>query len=143
MDFIEEKLKKYLINRRLNYSFEMKIVFNSILMKKSTFSVDDLYKIIDSGDVKISKATIYRHIGIFENAGIIKSVPNNLGKKVYECIDSSTHTGYLLCTSCGKTIDISDHRISAAASIFSERHRFEIESVNIIIKGLCNRCQKE
>ena len=120
----------------------MKVVFNSIIKHKIAFSVEDLFKIIEKNTVKVSKATIYRHLGIFENSGIIKSVPNNLGRKMYETVFEASHTGYLLCTSCGKTIDISDRRLSSAAMEFSQRHRFESESVNIVIKGLCNTCKK-
>ena len=110
MSIIEENVNKkvldLLIKERLSPKFlsESKEVYGS----KDHPDVDELHKRVSSLDDKISIATVYRTVKLFEEAGILIKHDFKAGKARYEISDDHNH---LIDINSGEIVEFVDKDI--------------------------------
>ena len=107
-----------------------------------SFTVKDVYLSLNK---KVGLTTIYRLVDKLVDDGIIsKSIDsNNITYYQYlgHC-DEDNHF-YLKCTNCEKLIHIDCDCINDLKNHIFKEHNFISNKDNIIIEGLCNKCNKE
>ena len=101
-------------------------------------SIEELYKIMVEKFTSISLATIYKNINIMLENSFIQEVkiPNN--KSIYELVKEG-HS-HLLCTLCGEIQDISLD-LDSIVQETSQISGFKIVSADIVLSGICKKCQ--
>ena len=102
-------------------------------------NIDKLYELMLKKFNSISLATIYKNINIMLENSFIQEVKIPHEKSVYElCKDTHSH---LVCHNCGEIEDISLDLapISNAASTYSH---FKIDKADLVLSGVCQKCQK-
>ena len=94
--------------------------------------VDELYNRVSIIDPKISIATIYRTVKLFQEAGILTKHDFKSGKARYEAIDESHHD-HLIDIKTGKIIEFVDEEIEKLQNKVAEKlgyklvdHRLEL-----------------
>ena len=94
--------------------------------------VDELYNRVSIIDPKISIATIYRTVKLFQEAGILTKHDFKSGKARYEAMDESHHD-HLIDIKTGKIIEFVDEEIEKLQNKVAEKlgyklvdHRLEL-----------------
>ena len=101
-------------------------------------SIEKLYEIMLEKFNSISLATIYKNINLMLEAAFIQEVKIPNAKSVYELTkESHSHT---ICTGCNEIMDISID-LSDVESIASKSSLFKIEHSDLVLSGLCEKCQ--
>ena len=98
------------IQKGVKLTDQRKIIAKVMSESKKTYGesdhpdVDELYKRVSKVDPKISIATVYRTVKLFEESGILTKHDFKGGKARYEAIDESHHD-HLIDVKTGEIIE--------------------------------------
>ena len=106
MNSIEEKCK----NKGVRLTDQRKIIAEVMAESKDHPDVDELHKRISKIDKKISIATVYRTVKLFEEAGILEKHDFKGGKARYEK-SPDEHHDHLIDINSGDIIEFVDEDI--------------------------------
>ncbi len=102
-------------------------------------TIEKLYEVMLKKFNSISLATIYKNINLMiENAFIQEvKIPNE--KSVYE-LTKETHS-HVVCRQCNEIQDITLD-LSQTAQLASQTSHFKIDKADLVLSGLCQKCQQ-
>lgn len=128
----------------LNNSVQKEYVLKLLFVSKKHLNAEEIQqKIKNEYNVNIGIATVYRVLNLFEEMGIVRAI-NIQGQdsKVYE-INLKSHHDHLVCVRCGIIEEFIDKDIETLQEHVAKNRGFELQSHNMIMYGICKRCQKE
>ncbi len=102
------------------------------------FTAEEVYRNIKQKEPTITLATVYNIFRAMKKSGIVKSFEAN-GSTIYET-NNRRHANFL-CSSCGKIEDIEIADIPEL-TVFSNAGNV-IDSVEIVIRGVCASCRRK
>jgi len=116
-----------------------RLAITNALACNGHMTIEKLYEIMLKQFHSISLATIYKNINLMiENAFIQEvKIPNE--KSVYE-LSKETHS-HVICTQCNEIQDI-QLDLSATAKLASQTSHFKINKADLLLSGLCQKCQQ-
>ncbi len=100
--------------------------------------VDELYNRVSKIDPKISIATIYRTVKLFQEAGILTKHDFKTGKARYEAIDESHHD-HLIDIKTGKIIEFVDEEIEKLQNKVAEKLGYKLVDHRLELYGTKNK----
>ncbi len=126
----------------MEYKTNQKELLLSILYKEKGYSIS-APKILKLVDGKISKATVYRLLNLFEDNGTIRKTFNELSSNYeYQYIenDCSNNHFHLKCISCGKLIHLPCKDANEFIAHIYKQHKFSVNNNLTTIYGICSDC---
>ena len=124
-DTIEEKC----LSKGVKLTDQRKIIARVLSQSKSKYGesdhpdVDELYNRVSDIDTKISIATVYRTVKLFEEAGILIKHDFKAGKARYEINDDHNH---LIDIKSGNIIEFTDEEIEKIQKRIAEKHGYKL-----------------
>lgn len=116
------------------------LVLKILIDQKTAVSIPDLENLFE----KVDRVTLYRTLKTFEEKKLIHSIDDGtdsikyaLCKESCDCMPDDLHI-HFLCTKCQQTYCLTDISIP---SISLPLH-FTLESINMVVKGVCSNCRK-
>ena len=97
--------------------------------------VDELYNRVSKIDPKISIATIYRTVKLFQEAGILTKHDFKSRKARYEAIDESHHD-HLIDIKTGKIIEFVDEEIEKLQNKVAEKYGYNLVDHKLELYGI-------
>ena len=97
--------------------------------------VDELYKRVSMIDNKISIATVYRTVKLFEEAGILTKHDFKGGKARYEAIIESHHD-HLIDIKTGEIIEFGDEEIEKLQKKVAEKYGYKLVDHKLELYGI-------
>ena len=97
--------------------------------------VDELYKRVTKVDSKISIATVYRTVKLFEEAGILAKHDFKGGKARYEEI-SESHHDHLIDVKTGEIIEFVDDEIEKLQKKVAEKYGYKLVDHKLELYGI-------
>ena len=134
---IEEKC----LAKGVKLTDQRKIIAEVISKSKEAYGesdhpdVDELYKRVSKVDSKISIATIYRTVKLFEEAGILTKHDFKGGKARYEAIVESHHD-HLIDIKSGEIIEFVDDEIEKLQKKVAEKYGYELVDHKLELYGV-------
>ena len=95
--------------------------------------VDELYNRVSKIDPKISIATVYRTVKLFEEAGILVKHDFKAGKARYEINDDHNH---LIDIKSGEIIEFVDEEIEKLQKKVAEKYGYELVDHKLELYGI-------
>ena len=136
MKDIESKLLK----RNIKPTAMRELVLIVLMEQKVAISLSDLEQKFDKAD----KVTLYRTLKTFEENKLIHSIDDGTGsvkyalcKETCQCQPEELHV-HFLCTTCNQTFCLNEIPVPCINLPVD----FSIESVNMVIKGICANCRE-
>ena len=134
-----QKLSDYLRINSLRNTPERVALVEAIYSTDSPFSAEALSsQMSEKRRMRISRATVYNNLGLFENAGLVRKVFLN-DKVLYERTDRSRGVIRMLCGGCGKVTEMNDDRVRRQIEEMRTR-RFTMTGWSLNVYGLCSKC---
>ena len=134
-----QKLSDYLRINSLRNTPERVALVEAIYSTDSPFSAEALSsQMSEKRRMRISRATVYNNLGLFENAGLVRKVFLN-DKVLYERTDKSRGVIRMLCGGCGKVTEMNDDRVRRQIEEMRTR-RFTMTGWSLNVYGLCSKC---
>ena len=95
--------------------------------------VDELHKRVSKHDSKISIATVYRTVKLFEEAGILTKHDFKTGKARYELNDDHNH---LIDIKTGEIIEFVDDEINKLQQKIAEKYGYTLVDHKLELYGI-------
>ncbi len=141
-DTIEQKC----LAKGVKLTEQRKIIAKVISESKSEYGesdhpdVDELYSRVSKIDPKISIATVYRTVKLFEEAGILTKHDFKGGKARYEAMIESHHD-HLIDIKTGEIIEFVDEEIEKLQKKVAEKHGYKLVDHKLELYGVKKKPQ--
>ena len=136
-DTIEQKC----LAKGVKLTEQRKIIAKIISESKSEYGesdhpdVDELYSRVSKVDSKISIATVYRTVKLFEEAGILTKHDFKGGKARYEAMVESHHD-HLIDIKTGEIIEFVDDEIEKLQKKVAEKYGYNLVDHKLELYGI-------
>ena len=131
MTDIEQKC----ISKGVKLTGQRKIIARVMSEAEDHPDVDELYNRVTKIDSKISIATVYRTVKLFEEAGILAKHDFKGGKARYEEI-SESHHDHLIDVKTGEIIEFVDDEIEKLQKKVAEKYGYELVDHKLELYGV-------
>tara|TARA_E500000081_G_scaffold79776_1_gene81240 strand:+ start:170 stop:610 length:441 start_codon:yes stop_codon:yes gene_type:complete len=141
-DTIEQKC----LAKGVKLTEQRKIIAKIISESKSEYGesdhpdVDELYSRVSKVDPKISIATVYRTVKLFEEAGILTKHDFKGGKARYEAMIESHHD-HLIDIKTGEIIEFVDDEIEKLQKKVAEKYGYKLVDHKLELYGVKKKPQ--
>ena len=141
-DTIEQKC----LSKGVKLTDQRKIIAKVISESKAEYGesdhpdVDELYSRVSKIDPKISIATVYRTVKLFEEAGILTKHDFKGGKARYEAMIESHHD-HLIDIKTGEIIEFVDDEIEKLQKKVAEKYGYKLVDHKLELYGVKKKPQ--
>ena len=135
MSIIEEKCKQ----KGVRLTDQRKVIAKVLSESKAVYGskdhpdVDELHKRVSEIDKKISIATVYRTVKLFEEAGILTKHDFKSGKARYELNDDHNH---LIDIKTGEIIEFVDEEIEELQKKIADKYGYKLVDHKLELYGI-------
>ena len=130
-DSIEQKC----IDKGVKLTDQRKIIAKVMTESDDHPDVDELYKRVSKIDLKISIATVYRTVKLFEESGILTKHEFKGGKARYEELNESHHD-HLIDVKTGDIIEFVDDEIEKLQKKVAEKYGYKLVDHKLELYGI-------
>ena len=130
-DSIEQKC----IDKGVKLTDQRKIIAKVMTESDDHPDVDELYKRVSKIDLKISIATVYRTVKLFEESGILTKHEFKGGKARYEELNESHHD-HLIDVKSGEIIEFVDQEIEKLQKKVAEKYGYDLVDHKLELYGV-------
>ena len=123
------------IQRGVRLTDQRKLVARIMSESADHPNVDELHKRVSKIDSKISIATVYRTVKLFEEAGIIAKHDFKGGKARYEEL-SESHHDHLIDIKTGEIIEFVDEEIEKLQKKVAEKYGYDLVDHKLELYGV-------
>ena len=141
-DTIEQKC----LDKGVKLTDQRRVIAKVISMSKAEYGetdhpdVDELYSRVSKIDPKISIATVYRTVKLFEEAGILTKHDFKGGKARYEAMIESHHD-HLIDIKTGEIIEFVDNEIEELQKKVAEKYGYKLVDHKLELYGVKKKPQ--
>ena len=128
-------IEKKCINKGVKLTDQRKIIAKIMSEADDHPDVDELYKRVSKIDSKISIATVYRTVKLFEESGILAKHEFKGGKARYEELNESHHD-HLIDIKSGKIIEFVDEEIEKLQKKVADKYGYELVDHKLELYGV-------
>ncbi len=138
---MSETIEQKCLSKGVKLTDQRRIIAKVISESKAEYGesdhpdVDELYKRVSKIDPKISIATVYRTVKLFEEAGILTKHDFKGGKARYEAIVESHHD-HLIDIKTGEIIEFVDDEIEKLQKKVAEKHGYKLVDHKLELYGV-------
>ena len=133
-----DKIEQKFLEKGLKLTDQRRTIARVILESKEAYGesdhpdVDELYNRVSKIDPKISIATVYRTVKLFEEAGILTKHDFKTGKARYELNDDHNH---LIDIKTGEIIEFVDKDIEELQKKIAKKHGYNLVDHKLELYG--------
>ena len=138
---MNETIEEKCISKGVKLTEQRKIIARVMSESKKTYGesdhpdVDELYKRVSRVDPRISIATVYRTVKLFEESGILTKHDFKGGKARYEAINESHHD-HLIDVKTGEIIEFVDEEIEKLQEKVAKKYGYELVDHKLELYGI-------
>ena len=132
---MKESIEQKCINKGVKLTEQRKIIAKVMSTSDDHPDVDELYNRVSKIDAKISIATVYRTVKLFEEAGILAKHEFKGGKARYEEI-SESHHDHLIDVKTGEIIEFVDDEIEKLQKKVADKYGYDLVDHKLELYGV-------
>ena len=132
---MSETIEKKCILKGVKLTDQRKIIAKIMSDSSDHPDVDELYKRVSKIDSKISIATVYRTVKLFEEVGILAKHDFKGGKARYEEL-SEGHHDHLIDIKTGEIIEFVDEDIEKLQKKVAEKYGYDLVDHKLELYGV-------
>jgi Fur family ferric uptake transcriptional regulator len=139
----EEKIfEDYLATKNLKQSEQRKEILHIFLNIDKHLTANELYRIVQKKYPKVGYATIYRTLRLLRESGLCRELKFEDGTARHEHLYGHQHHDHLICTKCGRFVEVVDSEIERLQEKLAKQHGFYPERHRMELYGVCRKCKK-
>ena len=133
-----ETIEQKCLVKGVKLTDQRKIIARVMSQSNDHPDVDELYNRVSIIDSKISIATVYRTVKLFEESGILAKHEFKGGKARYEELNESHH-GHLIDVKSGEIIEFVDEEIEKLQKKVADKYGYELVDHKLELYGVKKR----
>ena len=137
---MSETIEEKCLSKGVKLTDQRKVIAQVMSQSSDNPDVDELYNRVSKIDPKISIATVYRTVKIFEEAGILAKHDFKGGKARYEAMIESHHD-HLIDVKTGEIIEFVDDEIEKLQKKVAEKHGYTLVDHKLELYGIKKKSQ--
>ena len=134
-----ESIEQILVSKKIRVTAMRLLIYKFLGEREVAVTLTDIENAFEKSD----RTTLYRTIKTFEEKGIVHQIDDGTGITKYalceqncSCeIETDLHL-HFHCNNCNETICLTEHKIPK----IKIPDGFVSENVNLVIKGICDKC---
>lgn len=140
---IQKAFETFLQERSLKLTPQRLRVFERAYDTHEHFSAETFYEWMKAEEGStVSRATVYRTIGLLTEGGFLSELDTGKGEMLYEHVLGHRHHDHLVCTECGRIEEFCDDQIEERQQLVAKKHGFELSSHSMRLFGVCKGCRR-
>ena len=132
----------YIAEHGLKSTPQRRLIVEVFFQSGKHLSTEELYNVVRQADKNIGQATVYRTLKLLCDAGLAKELHFGESTARYEPVEDDSHHDHLLCTACGKNVEIMDEAIEERQEEVAKSYGFVLTSHRMLLYGVCGDCRK-
>ena len=132
---MKESIEKKCLDKGVKLTDQRKVIAKVMSDSNDHPNVDELYKRVSIIDPKISIATVYRTVKLFEESGILAKHDFKGGKARYEEL-SESHHDHLIDVKTGEIIEFVNEYIETLQKKVAEKYGYELVDHKLELYGV-------
>ena len=132
---MSETIEQKCLAKGVKLTDQRKIIAKIMSDSQDHPDVDELYKRASKIDSKISIATVYRTVKLFEESGIVAKHDFKGGKARYEEL-SESHHDHLIDIKTGEIIEFVDDEIEKLQNKVAEKYGYKLVDHKLELYGI-------
>ena len=132
---MSETIEQKFITKGVKLTDQRKIIAKVMSEANDHPNVDELYNRVSKIDSKISIATVYRTVKLFEEFGILAKHEFKGGKARYEQLNESHHD-HLIDIKSGEIIEFVDQEIEKLQKKVAEKYGYDLVDHKLELYGV-------
>ncbi len=139
----EEKIfEGHLRTKNLKHSEQRKEILHIFLGIDKHLTANELYRLVQKKYPTVGYATIYRTLKLLCECGLCRELRFEDGTTRYEHLYGHQHHDHLICTKCGRFVEVVDPQIESLQEKLVKQHGFYPERHRMELYGVCKRCKR-
>ena len=132
---MSETIEEKCLSKGVKLTDQRKIIAQVMSQSSDHPDVDELYNRVSKIEPKISIATVYRTVKLFEEAGILAKHEFKGGKARYEEL-SESHHDHLIDVKTGEIIEFVDDEIEKLQKKVAEKYGYDLVDHKLELYGI-------
>lgn len=138
---IRKRFEQFLRSQSLKLTPQRDRIFTRAFGTHAHFSAEELYRWLQEDEgPRVSRATVYRTLGLLLEGAFIEGLDVGRGELVYEHVLGHAHHDHMICLDCGKIEEFHDDRIEELQNEACRRKGFELVNHQHRLMGYCRAC---
>jgi len=136
------KTEQFLTLKGIRITAMRILIFNFLSEKKIAVTLSDIENSFDKAD----RTTLYRTIKTFIDKEIVHQIDDGTGVTKYALCEPNCHCDlendlhlHFHCNLCNETVCLMDRKIPQ----IKVPEGFISENINLVVKGICNKCSAQ
>ena len=138
---MKETIEKKCIAKGVKLTDQRRVIAKVMSESSDHPNVDELYKRVKIVDPKISIATVYRTVKLFEESGILAKHDFKGGKARYEELNESHHD-HLIDVKTGEIIEFVNEDIERLQKKVAEKYGYDLVDHKLELYGIKKKKSK-
>ncbi len=131
MTYIEKICKE----KGVKLTTQRKVIASVLFSSDDHPDAEEIYKRSNIIDPKISLATVYRALSLFEDYGLIKRLEIHKGKSRYEQFDKSRQHYHLIDLDSGEIVEFQDPKLEAIYQRIAQELGYDLKDFKLELYG--------
>lgn len=112
----------------------------AIAKRSGHFTADELLDESRRRRLGATRATVFRTLDVLAELGLVERLDLPSGEHAFVACDAQHHH-HVVCSSCGRSTEVSDAGLERAALAIGEHTGYRIDAHRVELFGLCPECQ--
>ncbi|QDU67333.1 Fur family transcriptional regulator [Engelhardtia mirabilis] len=140
---IRKQFESFLRGQSLKLTSQRARIFERAFATHEHFSAEILYRWLQDEDgPRVSRATVYRTLGLLVDGGFLESLDVGQGELRYEHVTGHKHHDHMVCMDCGRIDEFVDERIEALQKEAADAAGFVMVNHDLRLLGYCRACAR-
>ena len=123
-----DTVERYMRERGLRWTVQRRLIVEKAFDTHEHFTAEELLAMCRSVDTRVSRATVYRTLGVMEEAGFVEGLDTGEGSRRFEHVLGHEHHDHMVCEDCGKIIEFHNDDLEALKVQAARNLGFELVS---------------
>ena len=123
----------------LTTTHQRTVIYRVLVESRDHPSPELVYERVSREIPEISRATVYKNIHAFIDAGMLREVSEFHQTNRLDANLERHH--HLICTNCMKVVDYEDDRLDSVRASQSHPDGFQVTEYRVEVRGLCPACK--
>ncbi|MEL1223990.1 MAG: transcriptional repressor [Candidatus Neomarinimicrobiota bacterium] len=123
---ISKILVKILKSEGLRYTDQRQAIWDEIRNSNEHRDAEDIYLKLKEGNVKVSRATVYRTIDVLVKNRLVRKMDVGEGRSLYEPRLDDEHHDHMICLDTGDIIEFYNEELENLQDTIAEKHGYKV-----------------
>jgi Fur family ferric uptake transcriptional regulator len=140
---VQDRLDDFIRRKGLRRTGQRELIIKAVFSKEEHFTADELYERILKTSSDISRATVYRTLGLLVQAELLREIDLGDNQTTYDpnFLDKPSHN-HLVCIDCGRVVEFEDAHIDLLNDCVTRRLGFKPLRQSLKIEANCEQLRQ-